>query len=156
MVKLVPISEDYFQVCLHKWIVEYADEKVTAGAWKKDESLELSRDEFERLLPKGRDTPDQYVLSIVDESEKILGAIWFGVYRDTEPHGAFIWNFRLEENERGKGYSKLALSSLYKMLHDMDIEKLTLHVFSQNEIAVNLYKKMGFVVTDLMMAKEIR
>lgn len=39
MVSLVPISEQEFQRGLEAWILYYAEEKVKAGTWKKQDAL---------------------------------------------------------------------------------------------------------------------
>ncbi len=154
MIQLIPISNEDFEKDLKVWINEYAEEKVKAGTWPEEGSLERSEKEFSRLLPKGKDTPDQHILSIVDEAGTKLGSLWFGVYRDTEPFGAFIWDIRLTENVRGKGYGKETMTALDNLLKELGIGKVTLHVFAHNEVAINLYKKMGYKTTDIMMAKE--
>lgn len=156
MVTLAEVSEEYFQKNLALWIKEYAEEKVKAGTWIQEGSFERSKDEFSRLLPNGKDTENQHIKGIVVENGKTIGIIWVGVYYDTEPFGAFIWDFRIDEDSRGKGYGKDALNELYNLLKEMKISKLTLHVFAHNTVAVNLYKKMGFETTDIMMAKEIK
>lgn len=116
----------------------------------------MSREEFTRLLPEGRNSPDQYIFTIRDdEREGNIGSIWFGVYRNSEPYGAFIWDFQIEEKFRGRGYGKQALMALDKLLREMKIGQVSLHVFGHNDIAISLYRKMGYEVTDLMMAKRI-
>lgn len=156
MVKLSQITDEDLERDLQEWVEEYAEEKVKAGVWPHEGSIERSRKEFEHLLPQGKDTPDQYVMSVLDDSGTRIGSIWFGVYRNTEPYGAFIWDFRISEQMRGRGYGKATLEELDKMLKEMNIGKLSLHAFAHNEVAVSLYKKMGFEITDLVMAKEIK
>ena len=154
MVKLVPISQDDFVTDLKAWVLQYAEEKVKAGTWPEEGSLERSEEEFRKLLPQGKDTTDQYIMSVVDGTGTRLGSIWFGVYRNSEPFGAFIWDITLSEEYRGKGYGKETMAALDTMLKEMGIGKVTLHVFAHNEVAVNLYKKMGYKTTDIMMSKE--
>lgn len=155
MISFGEISDEYFQKNLQLWIKEYAEEKVKAGVWIEQGSLERSRDEFTRLLPNGKNSENQHIKGILNENGNIVGSIWFGVYLNLEPYGAFIWDFRIDEEFRGKGYGKDALVELNTLLKQMKIDKVTLHVFAHNTVAVNLYKKMGYEVTDLMMSKEI-
>lgn len=156
MVKLGNLSEEYFLDYLDEKAIYYAKEKVKAGSWPEKGSLERSRKEFERLLPNGLDTPNQYVKAIIDDSGNTIGVMWFGIFKEVEPEGAFIWDFTIEEKHRGKGYGKAALSALFEILKGMKVDKVSLHVFAHNEIAVNLYKKMDFETTDIMMSREIK
>lgn len=156
MITLNLISEEEFQRGLKIWVKEYAEDKVKAGTWKEEVAFELSTNEFAKLLPKGRNSVDQHVLSIRDEeNNRNIGVIWFGVYRNTEPFGAFIWDFRIDDKYRGKGYGRQTVEALDRKLREMGIGNVALHVFGHNEVAISLYKKMGFVVTDLMMAKKL-
>ncbi len=58
---------------------------------------------------------------------------------------------------RGKGYGSDAMRTLIKYLFDeKEAEKLTLHVFIDNEIAIKTYKKCGFKIVDQGQEKSVR
>jgi ribosomal protein S18 acetylase RimI-like enzyme len=129
----------------------YAAEHVRNGNWPEEGSLERSRMEFESLLPQGIHTPNQYLWSLVDGEQKV-GFIWVQV-KDGK---AFIYDFLVEEEYRGKGYGKQALSAMDEKLQSMDVESVALHVFGDNVTAQELYKKMGFEITGIHMQKKYR
>lgn len=52
MITLKPMAEEEFQRYCEYAIEDYAKEKVAAGNWSEDEAVNLSKIEFDRLLPK--------------------------------------------------------------------------------------------------------
>ncbi len=150
MVKLVPMKQEDFESYLERDIHEYAEEHVRNGNWKPEEALERSRKEHQQLLPDGLQSKNQYLFSIIDgASEQKLGMLWVNI----ENNQAFIYDFRIDEAERGKGYGKQALMALDEKLKSMNIESVGLHVFGDNLTAQELYKKMGYQITGIHMRK---
>ena len=66
MIELQPMSPAEFQVYLERSIAEYADDKVKAGNWPQEGALERSRQEFNKYLPQGLDTPANFLRSLTD------------------------------------------------------------------------------------------
>ncbi|MGC8561928.1 MAG: GNAT family N-acetyltransferase [Thermoplasmata archaeon] len=61
----------------------------------------------------------------------------------------------LSNKRRGKGSGREALLALDTFLIRMGKSKVSLHVFGHYEVAINLYKKSGYYVTDLVIPKNI-
>lgn len=153
MVKLAPMQQEDFEPYLERDIQEYAGEHVRNGNWKHEEALERSRKEHQQLLPDGLQSKNQYLFSILDDTgHQKLGVLWVHV----ENNQAFIYDFRIEEAERGKGYGKQALLALDEKLKSMNVESVGLHVFGDNTTAQELYKKMGFQITGIQMKKKLK
>jgi ribosomal protein S18 acetylase RimI-like enzyme len=151
MITLESMQQEDFDRVIENEIRGYAAEHVRNGNWPEEGSLERSRKEFESLLPQGVRTPDQYLWSLVDGDRKI-GFIWVHV-KDSK---AFIYDFLIDEEFRGKGYGKQALAAMDEMLKSMEVESVGLHVFGDNITAQELYKKMGFEITGIHMQKKYR
>ena len=151
MVKLEPMQQEEYERYLEHEIQAYAEDHVRNGNWNAEGALERSRKEFERHLPQGVQTPDQYVWSIVDEANHKIGMLWVQVREQK----AFIFDFVISEEYRGKGYGKQALTAMDEKLKSMGAETVALHVFGHNTSAQELYKKMGFKVTDIQMKKHL-
>ncbi len=150
MVKLVPMKQEDFEPYLERGIREYADDHVRNGNWSAEEALERSRKEFEYLLPEGVNSKDQFLYLIVDETNgNKIGLLWVQV----KDRKAFIYDFVIDEAFRGKGYGKQALAALDETLKLMKAESVALHVFGDNFTAQELYKKMGYQITDIQMRK---
>jgi RimJ/RimL family protein N-acetyltransferase len=153
MVQLVPMEQKDFEPYLERDIREYAEEHIRNGNWKKEEALERSRKEHQQLLPDGLQSKNQYLFSIIDDaSDHKLGVLWVNI----ENNQAFIYDFRIDEALRGKGYGKQALIALDEKLKSMNVQSIGLHVFGDNITAQELYKKMGYQITGIHMKKELK
>ena len=53
-------------------------------------------------------------------------------------------NIVIKKNERGNGYSSLLLKELINIAAQKKCNYLNLEVASNNDVAINLYKKFGF------------
>lgn len=151
MVQLEPIQQEDFDRFLEREIRNYADDHVRNGNWDADGAVEKSRKEFERYLPNGIHTPDQYIWSIVNQELQNIGVLWVQV-KDGK---GFILDFVIDEQFRGKGFGKQALTAMDEKLKSMNVSSVALHVFGDNFTAQELYKKMGFVITDMHMMKKL-
>jgi ribosomal protein S18 acetylase RimI-like enzyme len=149
MLTLELMQQDDFERFLETEIRNYAEDHVRNGNWPAEGAVERSREEFKRYLPDGVHSQDQYVWSIIADGRKI-GALWVQV-KDKK---AFIFDFVVDEEFRGKGYGKQALAAMNEKLHSMDVESVALHVFGDNITAQELYKKMGFEITGMHMKKK--
>ena len=79
--------------------------------------------------------------------------LWVDVKVDAPHHPAFIYDFIIEDQFRGKGFGRQILMALDKILLSMDVESVGLHVFGDNIIAQALYKKAGYGITNINMKK---
>ncbi|MFS1512098.1 GNAT family N-acetyltransferase [Chengkuizengella sp. SCS-71B] len=153
-IELIAMSAVHYEKFISHSIDHFANEKVKAGTWSQEEALNKSKETFERLLPQGLNTNLHHLLSIVNE-EKTIGWLWYFFDDSKLQKEAFIYEFYLDEEHRGKGYGKDSLIALEKMSKEKGIEKISLHVFAHNERAINLYKKMNYEPTDISMSKKI-
>lgn len=153
MVRLVPLDEAEYDVWVAAAIREYAEEKVRAGNWPAEEALRRAEDEFHQLLPSGRETPNNYLLAIVDpESGEMVGMLWLAIL-DPQRGRAFIYDFRIDPRRRRRGYGRRALAALDGFARDLGVREIGLHVFGHNLAARSLYEKAGYVVTNVNMSR---
>jgi ribosomal protein S18 acetylase RimI-like enzyme len=152
MVKLVPMQQDDFEIFLEHGIREYAADHVRNGNWPAEGALERAKKEFERYLPDGLHSKDQYLWSLLDEEGNKIGVLWVQV----KDQKAFIFNFVIDEEFRGKGFGKQALIAMDEKLKSMGVESVALHVFGDNVTAQELYKKMGFEIVGINMRKDLK
>ena len=152
LVKLEPLQQVDFERFLERGIREYAEDHVRNGNWPAQGALERSRKEFEHYLPEGLHSKDQYLWSLLNEEGNKIGVLWVQV----KEQKAFIFDFRIDEEFRGKGFGKLSLTALDEKLQAMNVESVALHVFGDNITAQELYKKMGFRVTGIHMKKDLK
>jgi len=156
MVRLIPMTEDEFQAYYTGAVEEYAEEHVKSGNWQPSEALEKSEKEYRHYLPNGVASPNQYLFSIEDtESGAKVGMIWFELREQAQHRSAFIYDFRIDEAFRRRGYGRQTLSALEEKAKELGIETIALHVFGHNQAAVALYQKSGYEITNLHMAKKL-
>ncbi len=154
-IALVPISENGFREYLEAQIIDYAHEKVKAGAWDESEALELSRKSFSDLLPRGRETEGHSIMNIVQvASGEDVGVLW--VEWDNKEHrSTYVWDIIIYEESRRRGYGSSALKSLERIAREKGATSLTLHVFWHNKPAVAMYDALGYRPLDMIMRKDL-
>ncbi|AIQ20955.1 GNAT family acetyltraansferase [Paenibacillus sp. FSL H7-0357] len=156
MIKLVQMDEIAFQFFWSQSTRDYAEDKIKAGAWDAETALRQSQEEMVRFLPKGLHTDGAYLYSVMEtESNTQAGYIWFNVTEARTGREAFIYDIYIFEPYQGKGYGKQALLALDESARELGVSKIGLHVFGQNNRAFELYKKMGYLVTDITMSKTL-
>ncbi|MEK4061216.1 MULTISPECIES: GNAT family N-acetyltransferase [unclassified Paenibacillus] len=156
MITLVQMDESAFQFFWSQSTRDYAEDKIKAGAWDAETALRQSQEEMVRFLPKGLHTEGAYLYSVMEtESNTQAGYIWFNVTEARTGREAFIYDIYIFEPYQGKGYGKQALLALDESAREMGVSKIGLHVFGQNNRAFELYKKMGYLVTDITMSKTL-
>lgn len=146
------MSNIEFNQYLDKSIKTYAEEKVKSGNWKKDDSLSLSESEYNRLLPDGVDTINNYLFSIIDENNNVIGMIWIN---EKDYNSCFIYDIYINDKFQGKGYGLMAMKEAENFAKSLGVETIGLHVFGHNNRAIKLYKKLGYKATNISMSKQL-
>lgn len=154
MVTLVPMNEQEYEIFVARSITDYADDKVKAGTWAPDEAQQLSAESFERLLPDGLNTPTEHLYSVLDTSRNAkVGDLWIHISEGPLGRSAFIYDILIYESFQGQGYGTQTMTALEEEARRQKVDRISLHVFGHNKIALSLYQKMGFETTDINMTK---
>jgi ribosomal protein S18 acetylase RimI-like enzyme len=157
MVRLSPFEQIDFNLFQEGHFAGYARDKVRSGNWPPEGSLERAHREKEQLLPDGLQTRNHFFYNIVEDTTgQKLGMLWVYIPMDPPHREAFLYNIEIDESYRGKGYGTQALAALDELLKGMEVELLGLHVFGFNTAAFELYKRVGFEVTNINMRKVYR
>ncbi len=153
-VKLARMNEEAFNQYYNSAIHEYANEHVKAGNWSEEEAFDKAKKQFEQLLPDGLETNAHVLFSIMYGNETI-GTLWLNIKsKEHEKHG-FIFDIKLDDDQRGKGYGKATMIALEEYAKSENINQISLHVFTHNERAVALYEKMGYKAKSYNMSKRL-
>jgi ribosomal protein S18 acetylase RimI-like enzyme len=157
VVDLVPMTEDQFHAYLGFAVANYAQENIRAGNVAPDRALDAAGQQFQSLLPDGLDTPDQYLFSVQDTiREKSVGYLWLGIRDDGSKPFAFLYDILIFEAYRRQGYGTQALHALEKQALEKGFDEIKLRVFGHNHAARALYEKLGYVATNVNMAKRLK
>jgi ribosomal protein S18 acetylase RimI-like enzyme len=133
----------------------YAEDMVRIGVWSQAEAMEKSREDLEKLLPSGAQTPDQHLFAILTDEGVEVGAVWYGIRQSPRGRSGFIWWLEVFEAFRRKGYAESALREIEKHAASKGAAYLGLNVFSHDQAAVDLYRKMGYEATSFNMEKKV-
>ena len=155
MIRLQPMDDETFAAWQEASIRDYAADKVEAGAWPASDALERSRREFAQELPDGRATAGHEVHSIVTDAGERVGMVWFAT--EERPFGrvVFIYDISIEPAHRRRGHAQAALAEVEAYAREHDCVGVQLHVFGGNTGARALYRRAGFVETDVTMLKRV-
>ena len=81
--------------------------------------------------------------------------IWFAVDDKKTVPSSFIYDIRIQEEFRSRGYGTQALRALEEKVKELGVSKIGLHVFGHNHAARALYEKVGYEITGIQMTKKI-
>lgn len=157
-VRLVPMTDEEYSPFLDGLYREYAADHVRAGRWTEAEGEQKAREEIGKLLPDGRQTANHLLLTIrVDPGDEPVGAVWIAFQPPSpfEPHGAFVYDLEIRPAFRRRGYAEEAMRALEPIARDRGFDHIRLHVFGDNAGARHLYRKLGYVETNVLMAKAL-
>ena len=74
------MNAEEFAAYVERAIPEFAQDKVASGQWSKASSLELSRQGYDELLPKGLATPENFLFTLRETAtQATVGALWLRI-----------------------------------------------------------------------------
>ncbi|MGA4721173.1 GNAT family N-acetyltransferase [Fictibacillus nanhaiensis] len=150
MLHLNPLTEQEFQDYLAFMISDHAREITKNFNLTLQAALEESEMMMSDLWKDGLLTEGQYLYNIQDSTtyEKV-GILWYGLI--PEINQAYVYHIFIDDLHRRKGYGKKTLELLQSMLKQSGIESIGLSVFGKNDVAYQLYKKLGYKNTRISM-----
>jgi len=154
MSELIPMTHDEFERYYEALIPDYAAENVRAGYWSEEEALEKSRQQITSLLSQALQTPNHYIYSLFDGEQKI-GMIWLRVDLERPVKDGFIFDVQIENEFRGKGYGKQIMALIEEKARELGVQRMGLRVFAYNDVAKNLYEKVGYRYSSYNMLKDL-
>lgn len=155
-IRLAPMTGEEFERYLERGIAEYAQENVKAGYWSESEAPDKARESFQRLLPEGIATPNQYLFHIQETATgEQVGAIWLSANVAAARPSGFIYDLFIDEKYRRRGYARQAMLAIEQRARELGLSSMGLHVFAHNTSAKRLYDLLGYQVRSLNMIKEL-
>ncbi|MEL3973486.1 GNAT family N-acetyltransferase [Rossellomorea oryzaecorticis] len=146
-----PMTSEEFSIFLEKSIINYAEEKAHSGNWTEEESFERAKADYARLLPQDEKTENNHLYSLFQD-HILIGSFWLAVMPNKT---GYIYNVEIVKEFRGQGFGKSAMKEIEIKAKELDLTKIELHVFAHNTTARRLYEKIGYEVTNVIMAKSI-
>ena len=155
MTRLEPMTHARYDAWLATTIREYAAEKVSAGNYAEEGSLERSKAEFDALLPQGLQTPGHEIRSMIDDAGEAVGYVWFTIEDRPVGRVVFIYDIAVDPAHRRKGHAQAALAEIEDYARANGCIGVMLHVFGSNAGARQLYLRAGYDETNVIMLKRV-
>lgn len=152
---LRPMTEPEYLGWLQESIPGYAADKVASGQWSQEAALDLSKKEYEELLPQGLATPDNYLFTIIDSQAAAVGVLWFAVITKFDARIAFVFDVSVWPERQREGHAFRAFLGLEDEIRRLGLSGIALHVFGHNTPAQALYAKLGFQPTNISLFKPV-
>jgi ribosomal protein S18 acetylase RimI-like enzyme len=156
MLRLEPMDDASFRTFLERHIARRAERWVQRGIWRPDRALETCRREYAEMLPQGRSTPTHHFLrAVATETGSVVGEAW---YRARESGGKidfYIHWIAIEPEFRRRGYGTYLLQLIEREARRLGADRTTLTVWTDNPGAEAMYRKLGYVVTNVTMARDV-
>lgn len=149
------MSPTEFELWAPKSKQSYAKDKARANNLTLKEANAAAENEFQRLLPDGMFTQDNYFFVMKSSDGKLIGHLWFCVRGALDNRKAFLCDILIEKAFRGLGFGKEAMRFLEIEVKQMGLKEIGLHVFGFNETAIRLYQSLDYQTTDLVMSKAL-
>ena len=154
MIDFTSLTEENFNNYSTFLIKEQADDQIKALKCSKAESFALAENGLKQLLPYGIKTTNNFFYNVCDlNKDLIIGFIWYKI--NENQNKLFLYQIYVFENFRRKGYGRQIIELLEIKAKELKVQKIEFHVFYHNSIAIDLYKKMNYNITDIIMTKNI-
>lgn len=145
-----PISDSELPAFIETSKSEYAEQKHSMGGVPIEQARARAAQETEQLFPGGRLAPGHAILVGVDEAGEVIGRLWMAPHPGSDGV-AFIYDIQVEPAFRGNGHGRELMNVAKSWSIENGYRTVKLHVFGRNDVAINLYRSLGYVTTDLMM-----
>ncbi len=97
---------------------------------------------------------EKNILLGYESNKKIIGYAFFKFLTNEEGKGYLIDGLFVDKEYRNKGIAKSLLDEGLKIINKKDIDFIDISVMSENEIAIKLYKSLGFEILSFKMRKK--
>ncbi len=155
MVRFEPMNEREYAAFMEWLERDYARAHVEAGTWSPEGATAMARAETAKLLPKGRETPDQYVFKVLDETGSRVGNVWYALQSAGGRKSIWIFWIGVDESFRRRGLGSEILHAVEAEAGRLGATQVGLHVFAKNAPARALYERIGFQAAGIIMRKNL-
>ena len=150
----VPMDDAAFAAWFAQSLPAYAQSHVEDGKWSADEALAKARAEHDALLPQGLATPRHH-FRLLRRGDEVLGHVWFAEIEEGGRRGAYVYDIEVRPAVRRQGVARRAFELVEADARALGLAFIGLHVFGPNAGARQLYGRLGFVETNIVMRKEL-
>jgi len=151
-----PLREDEYDAWRRMSRDRYAEDMIENAGFTPEAAGQKSENDFRLTMPDGLASAGQHVFAVEALDGGVVGHVWLGE-RQTQYEGrvAFVYEIRLDEEHRGKGYGRDAMLLLEDEARTLGLDRIELNVFGGNSVARGLYRSIGYEERAVMMGKKL-
>lgn len=153
-VKLRPMSDDEFEQWRERAFESYARDVARATGRPIDAARKRAREQGAQLLPEGLNSANTWLLTICDDSDTPVGALWIGRHPEHRD-SAYIYDIEVDESRRGEGLGRAAMIAAEELVRGVGLREIGLNVFGFNAAAQRLYASLDYRVVATQMTKRL-
>jgi ribosomal protein S18 acetylase RimI-like enzyme len=155
MLELIKMTKEEFDKFLMTSKANYRQDKIRANSLSDEDAEKIANDDFDRFLPAGYLSKDNFLNMILDSGKNPVGYLWYLIRGAENNKKAFIADILIYKEYRGKGFGRETMLLLEERVKEQGLSSIGLHVFGFNETATKLYNSLNYQVTDLVMEKKL-
>jgi len=108
------MTEKEFRAFKKYSVADYAEDLIKGQSMSREQALMDAEKEFDRGLPDGLGTADNFLMNIENANGKNVGWIWFqyDINGDSNTKQVFLADLLIFESERRQGYASAALNEM--------------------------------------------
>lgn len=148
------MRDDEFAAWLPVMRGRYAEDMVRNGGLTRERAKSKAAEDVERLFPGGEPSAGQLVF-VVEADGGPVGDLWLAERDDSLQRCLFVYDIRLDESARGKGYGRAAMLFAEEEARRRGHDRVALNVFGGNVVARNLYRSLGYDENAVAMSKKL-
>jgi len=151
-VQLDPMTSEEYAAYHRDAVLAYAEAHVSAKSWPAEGARQRAIDEYAELLPEGVATPGHHLYTARNGGQEI-GMIWFAERTHGADRVAYLYDIKVETDLRGQGHGEALMRAMEREVRSVGLKTVRLQVFGNNSVARSLYRKLGYIETNVVMAK---
>lgn len=156
IVRLRPMTKEEFAAWLPWAIEDYAGEDVEHKRVEPGRARDNMTAFLGSALARGPRTEGHH-LSIVEDAAtgERVGYTWWGERDLDAGPAAWVYDVYIDEPHRGKGYGRGLMEAVEAQVREAGLARMELHVWVDNDRAIQLYRSLGFVPAGMEMFKPL-
>ena len=157
MITLEPMSDELFVSYIEEAVAHFSKEYVIAGICAERDAAVMCRSTYEKSLPQGVATPNNYLYEIRKVDDQVpVGMAWLAIWVNAGKRSAFVCDLYIRPDWRLRGYGTQTMKLLEQKVREFEgVSEIGLHVLWQNKAAQAVYMKLGFKPTGINMIKRL-
>ena len=153
---------------LTRWLAdrrgEYVQSRIASG--EPAEIAEANAAEsYARLFPGGTPAAGHEIFVLVEDNDAddggpgapdpggAVGTLWLGPYPDNRAGAVWVWNIDIDAEHRGRGLGRAGMLLAEDEARRRGAHEIGLNVFGFNDVAIGLYRSLGYEAASIQMRK---